>query len=74
MLVDVVRLFAAIKRLTWKHGVVVPERVKHVVEQDGSHRIELTLQANEVEYEPPKPRATLMNPLGHTMGTKPERG
>jgi hypothetical protein len=56
MLVDVKRLYDAIKKVTWKHGLFVPERVKHVVSPEGDHTISMTLHANEVEYTPPEYR------------------
>ena len=54
MIVDVARLFEAIGRLCWKHGMVRPELLKHVVHEDGSHTITLTLDARVVRWEPPK--------------------
>jgi hypothetical protein len=38
----------------WKHGMVQPERMRHVVNGDCSHTITLTLEAEHVEYVPPK--------------------
>jgi hypothetical protein len=53
MRVHVLQLLEAIRKTAWKHGLFAPERVRHEVGADGSHRIELTLQASEVEYESP---------------------
>jgi hypothetical protein len=52
MFVNVRRIFEAIRKVTWKHGVVEPERVRHVVSPEGDHTISMTLHANEVEYTP----------------------
>jgi hypothetical protein len=49
-------LFDAIKSLTWRHGLVKPERVRHEIDAAGTHMIALTLHANEVEYTPPEYR------------------
>jgi hypothetical protein len=54
MLVDVAKLFEAMKRLAWRHGMVRPELLRHVVNPDGSHTITLHLDARDVEYTPPK--------------------
>jgi hypothetical protein len=54
MLVDVARLFEALQRVAWKHGMVRPELFKHTVHEDGSHTISLTLAANDVRWERPK--------------------
>src|ERR1019366_7543161 len=40
MMVDIAALYRSIGRLTWRSGVVQPERLKHRVLPDGSHRIE----------------------------------
>lgn len=54
MLVDVARLFEAMQRLAWKHGMVKPELLRHTVNADGSHTITLTLEARDVKWAPPK--------------------
>jgi hypothetical protein len=54
MRVDVVRLFDAIKRVTWRYGVIKPERVRHEIGADGSHTITVKLFAEDVEYAPPR--------------------
>jgi hypothetical protein len=46
MRVAVLRLFEAIKKTAWKHGFFAPERVRHEVNADGSHRIEVTLRSD----------------------------
>jgi hypothetical protein len=52
--VDIRRLFDALQRTAWKHGMVEPERMRHIVNDDGTHTIVLALQASEVHYERPK--------------------
>jgi hypothetical protein len=49
--VDIKRLFESFGRIAWKHGMVSPSRLRHVVEPDGAHRIELRLEASEVVYQ-----------------------
>jgi hypothetical protein len=53
---------------SWRHGFLAPERIKHHVNEDGSHRIEVVLQGDEVEYEAPK-RITGPLSLGHSTGS-----
>jgi hypothetical protein len=53
MRVHVVHLYEAIRKAAWRHGFFAPERIKHHVNEDGSHRIEVVLRADEIEYEAP---------------------
>jgi hypothetical protein len=70
MRVHVVRLYEAIRKAAWRHGFFAPERIKHHVGEDGSHRISMELKSEEVEYTPPKPLLTGAALLGHGRGSK----
>jgi hypothetical protein len=52
--VDVVRLVEALKRVAWQHGLVRTELLRHRIQEDGSHRIELVLQSADIACEPSK--------------------
>jgi hypothetical protein len=74
MMVDIAALYRSIGRLTWRAGVVQPERLKHRVLPDGSHRIELYLRADEVRWSPPKYlTASSMGATTPGMPTTPEK-
>ena len=70
MRVAVLRLYEAIKKTAWRYDLFAPERVRHEVAADGSHRIELTLRADEVEYELPRAPLTGAALLGPSGGSK----
>jgi hypothetical protein len=72
MRVAVVRLYEAIRKTAWKHGFFASERIRHEIAADGSHRIELTLKADEVEYQAPARPETGAALLGHGTGTNGE--
>jgi hypothetical protein len=54
VLVSVTQLFEAFQRIAWKHGMVQPDRLQHVVHEDGLHTITLTLGPGDVGWTAPK--------------------
>jgi len=50
-MVNVKALIASIERIAWKAGT--HEKVQHVVEPDGTHRIIVTVPKALAEWEPP---------------------
>jgi hypothetical protein len=54
MMIDVAKLLEALHRACWKHGMVQPDRMRHVVNPDGSHTIALTLAKADVKWAAPK--------------------
>jgi hypothetical protein len=71
MQVHVLRLFDAIKTITWRHGFFTPEKVKHEVRADGSHLISIAIEAADAECEPPK-RYAGGRSFGRTVGATPD--
>lgn len=64
-------LMASFRRTLWRHGSIVGDRLRHVIDENGDHHLLLTLKAGEVAYEPPTDysrKKPLRVPLGPSTG------
>jgi hypothetical protein len=64
-------LMATIRRSLWRHGNILGERLRHVIDENGNHHLLLTLMKGEVDYHPPPDYSRakpLRTPLGPSAG------
>jgi hypothetical protein len=57
----------------WRTAVIPPERLRHGVDAEGTHRIELVLRSNEVKSTP-EPSAPPSAMFGRSAWTSPDGG
>jgi hypothetical protein len=50
--IDLRQLLASLRRAMWRTAVIPPERLRHAVDVQGDHHIELVLRSEEVKYTP----------------------
>ena len=64
-------LMASFRRTLWRHGNIVGDRLRHVIDENGDHHLLLSLKPSEVVFQPPPdyPRSKpLRMPLGPNVG------
>jgi hypothetical protein len=69
--VDLRQLLAAIRRAMWRRAVIPGERLRHVIDEQGDHHVELVLRAAEVEYAE-QPRPAPSTSLGRSAWASPD--
>jgi hypothetical protein len=67
------QLLASLRRAMWRTAVIPPERLRHAVDAQGDHRIELVLRSGEVAYTP-DPTASPSATFGRSAWATPDGG
>ena len=67
---EVSRLLDSLRRVLWKNGNIPGERLRHAVDGEGQHTIEVTLRREEVIDDRPV-RAKPLSMLGPSTPGKP---
>jgi hypothetical protein len=61
---EVTRLLKSLRLVLWKNGNIAGERLRHDVDVNGNHRLEVTLRHDEVVDDRPIVRAKPLNKYG----------